>query len=233
MKMKSSIQKYGALAATIITILMILISILGVVWMSNPRNQSMLEIWIGKTGIWGWFIIIFLQFVQIVIAPIPAEPIEIISGSIYGVWGGLILNVLGSIPASILVFGIGNKYGKPFLEKIFGKEKIDKITLLNQPDKFEVLSIIILLIPAAPKDIMSYLCGLSSMKKLRFVVIATLARIPSTLMCTMVGDSLHDGEWEFAVMIAVAMVLFAFIGLKCKDRYLRTKNSKKGGNVNA
>lgn len=227
MESKSKIEKYGVIITTVVTIVLVLISVLGVIWISNPDNQSMLESWIGKTGILGWFIIIFLQFVQIVIAPIPAEPIEIISGSIYGVWGGLILNVIGSIPASIVVFGIGNKYGKPFLDKLFGKEKIDRISILKQPDKFEILAIIILLIPAAPKDIISYICGLSSMKKLRFVVIATLARIPSTLMCTMVGDSLHDGEWEFAVIIAVAMVLFAFIGLKCKDKLLKTKSNKK------
>lgn len=222
---KSTVIK---ICTTVFALLSIVaVSFFGVSWISEPANQLVFRQWIEKTGPIGWIVIALMQFIHIVIAPVPAEPIQILSGTLYGAWGGIVLNILGSIPASMLVFWIGRRYGKPFLYKLFGKEKIEGIHVLHQPDKLEIATIIIMLIPAAPKDIISYVCGVSSMKMPRFVLIATLARIPTNLMCTMIGASLQEGKWKLAVAISVLMVVIAFIGIKTKDKIL---SGKKGTN---
>ncbi|WP_319477736.1 VTT domain-containing protein [Marispirochaeta aestuarii] len=207
------------------------VSFFGVSWISEPANQLVFRKWIEKTGPIGWVVVALMQFMHIVIAPVPAEPIQILSGTLYGAWGGIVLNILGSIPASMLVFWIGKRYGKPFLYKLFGKEKIERIHVLHQPDKLEIATVIIMLIPAAPKDIISYVCGVSSMKMSRFVVIATLARIPTNLMCTMVGASLQEGKWKLATAISVIMVVIVFIGIKMKDKILSGQKSKQYGDA--
>ncbi|ORC35098.1 hypothetical protein B4O97_10195 [Marispirochaeta aestuarii] len=45
----------------------------------------------------------------------------------------------------MLVFWIGKRYGKHFLYKLFGKEKIERIHVLHQPDKLEIATVIIML----------------------------------------------------------------------------------------
>ncbi len=201
-----------------VILMLVVASVKMVLWISEPTNQDILEAWLKQIGMLGWFITVIMQILQIIIAVIPAEPIQIMSGTLYGVSGGLVLNVIGSIIGSTIVFIIGSRLGKPFLYKIIGKEKVDSIQFLHQPQKLEFLLLVIMLIPTAPKDILSYLSGLSSIKLGRFLLITTLARIPNNLMFTMIGNSIKQGDWIIAFSISVAMVVIGFIGIRIQDR---------------
>ena len=216
-KKESKYMILKVVAISVVIVMLVVFSVKIIIWITEPTNQKVLEAWLTQIGFMGWFIVIIMQVMQIIIAVIPAEPIQIMSGTLYGVYGGLLLNVVGSIIGSIVVFSIGRRLGKPFLYKIVGKEKVDNNQILNKPRKLEIALIVIMLIPSAPKDIMSYLCGVSSLNIGKFLLITTIARVPNNLMCTMMGNSIKKGEWVFALTVSVAMVIIAFVGIRIKD----------------
>ena len=52
--------------------------------LSDPGNQEQLRAWIDSLGFTGWLILLGVQILQIVIAFIPGEPVELLAGALYG-----------------------------------------------------------------------------------------------------------------------------------------------------
>ena len=50
---------------------------------------------IANMGFKGVLIVLLLQILQIVLAVIPGQPMEIVSGMLYGTWGGMLLCLVG------------------------------------------------------------------------------------------------------------------------------------------
>ena len=60
------------------------------VWsLREPENQVAFENLVGSLGFLGILLMLGIQVLQIVVAVIPGEPIELIMGLMYGTWGGL------------------------------------------------------------------------------------------------------------------------------------------------
>ncbi|MGF7012148.1 putative membrane protein YdjX (TVP38/TMEM64 family) [Lachnospiraceae bacterium PF1-22] len=59
--------------------------------LSEPENQAAIENWINQKGGAGVLIILAVQIMQVVIAFIPGEPVELLAGALYGIVGGLVV----------------------------------------------------------------------------------------------------------------------------------------------
>ena len=70
---------------------------------------------------------------------------------------------------------------------------------------------LLFLIPGTPKDLLVYIAALLPIKPLRFIIISTIARVPSIISSTLVGDNLIAGNWK--VSIIVYIVTFAIVGI--------------------
>jgi len=62
------------------------------------------------------------------------------------------------------------------------------------------LVFILFLIPGTPKDIINYLAGLTPMKLSTFVLLSTLARIPSVISSTITGNFAQEGNLIAAIL---------------------------------
>ncbi|MEL7569935.1 MAG: VTT domain-containing protein, partial [Eubacteriaceae bacterium] len=75
---------------------------------SKPEN---IKSYIESKGRWGVLIYIALQILQIVIAVIPGEPIQIAGGYIYGTFKGFLYAEIGIMAGSAIAFFIARKFG--------------------------------------------------------------------------------------------------------------------------
>src|SRR5690554_1909323 len=57
--------------------------------------QERLREYIDGIGFWGWLLMLGIQILQVVIAFIPGEPVEIIMGLLFGPWLGALTCMLG------------------------------------------------------------------------------------------------------------------------------------------
>jgi len=167
-----------------------------------------------KAGILGIFLLLGLQFSQMLLAIIPGEPIEILAGMCYGYVGGTLFMLITFFIFSALVFFCVRKIGINIVYTFCSEEMVVKIQnskIFQNPKKVEKILYILYLLPGTPKDLFTYAAGLLPIEKtLRFLIISTLSRIPSIISSTIAGAELVDGSFKIA-FISYALIYIIVI----------------------
>lgn len=198
--------------------------------LADPVYQKEFSDWVSSLGIWGWLVVLGIQILQIVIAFIPGGAVEIIAGALYGTLGGLFVCLVGCLIASAFVFSLTRKFGMPLLYRFFGKEKVEGFTFLKDSRRIESVTFILFLIPGTPKDMLTYVAGVSSIRMSSFLLISMFARIPAMALTLMVGVNMGDGNWGMAIGLFALTAVIGLVGIKYKDRiisYCHTLGSKR------
>lgn len=164
-------------------------------------------------GIGGVFVLFALQIAQIFLFIIPGEPIEILAGMCFGSIWGTIFILCSSLIISTVIFFLVKKYGKKFVYSFCDKRKIFKLKrkLLKNPQKIETILLTLFLIPGTPKDLLVYIAGLLPVNPIRFLIIATIARMPSVISSTIAGANIVIGNIKISILIYV--FVYAFVGV--------------------
>ena len=186
--------------------------------LSTPEGKIEFKNKIQGSGFAGMLLLFGLQVAQIFLFILPGEPIEIVTGMCYGGFWGTIFIMVSSAIISIAIFFLVRKLGQKFVYEFSDEEKVKKIEnskLFQDPKKVEIIMLILFLLPGTPKDLLVYIAGLLPIKPSRFIVISTLARIPSIVSSTYAGEKILAGDYKmaaivYAVIIAI-VVIFIFI----------------------
>lgn len=186
----------------------------------NPEGRENFKTKIQSSGIAGGLMLFGLEVAQILMPILPGEPIEILAGMCYGTVGGFFFILLSAMLITTFIFFVVRKFGRDFLYTMIGKEKIDKIEnskLFKNSKKIEYIMLILFFIPGTPKDLLVYIAGILPINPLRFIIISTLARIPSIISSTVAGSTLVEGNLHIGlIMYAVIFVIVGIILLLAK-----------------
>ena len=180
----------------------------------NPEGREVFKVQIQESGVKGALMLLGLELAQILMPIIPGEPIEILAGMCYGTLGGFIFITISVLLITTFIFFMVRKFGRDFLYTMISKEKIDKIEnskLFKNPKKIEYIMLILFFIPGTPKDLLTYIAGILPINPLRFILISTLARFPSTISSTIAGSTLVEGNWYIG--IAMYVIIFVIVGI--------------------
>ena len=152
-------------------------------------------------------IFVFIQILQVVLAPIPGEASGLLGGYLFGVWPSLIYSSIGLTLGSWLAFAIGRLLGNLFPHKLQETKVYAQFNHLVYKGGF-VIPFILFIIPGFPKDSLSYLLGLSRMPLKVFIFIAAVGRIPGTLMLSIQGAQVYQGNYsKFLILILVTGIV--------------------------
>ena len=208
----------------IIIFIFVVISIIGLISylfpvmknLSTHEGQVAFKEKIDNSGIWGFLILLGLQFAQIFLVIIPGEPLEILAGMCYGAVGGTIFALFSVAFSTTIILGLVRKFGKKFVYQSFEQKKIDRIEkskIFQNPKKIEFILAICFAITGAPKDILVYIGGLLPIKPIRFIMISTFCRLPSIVSSTIVGEYFSEGDWKVSLMVYVLTFVLTILGL--------------------
>lgn len=183
--------------------------------LGKPEN---IKNFVGNYGIYGTLIFIAFQIIQIVVAIIPGEPIQIAGGYIYGTFEGFILSTIGIMTGSVIAFFISRKFGLPVV-KIFVNQK----KLFYYKDKFEskkglIIIFILCLIPGIPKDILVYTAGLTLIRFRIFFTIYFFARIPAGILASYMGAQLGHNNLAGFILVGAMAVIMLGTGYMFKEK---------------
>ena len=172
--------------------------------------------WVRSQGLVGILVFLCLQMLQIVLAVLPGEPVELMAGALYGRWGGLAICLLGVLLAS------GFIYGFVFLlkERFSHHKALAQYGFLQHPQRVRQMLYLLFFLPGTPKDMLLYVGPFLPVSWKEFLVISTLARIPSVLTSTVAGSSLLQGQWWVAVVIFVVMGTAGLLCIRYESRIL-------------
>ena len=176
---------------------------------------------IQNMGVLGIFTIIGLMIIQVFLAILPGEPVELLAGMCYGTIGGLLIIYVGSIISTSIIFLAVRKFGREFIYNFIEKEKIDKwenSKLFSNKEKLYAVLFVLFFIPGFPKDIFVYLGGLLPVEPSKFIIITSIARFPSIITSTIAGSNIVMGNWN--VVIGIYVITFAIslliLGIKLR-----------------
>ena len=179
----------------------------------------------------GFLILLGLQFLQIVVAFIPGEVVQVAAGMLYGPWVGALVILVGCVLSSAFIFALVHRLGAPFVQSMVPTQYLEKFRRFEASGKLNITVFILFLIPGLPKDVFTYLVPLTDMRMRTFLVLSNVGRIPGIVVSTYAADGLVDGRiWESVVIFAVAAVI-AILGIVFRERIMRMldRSSRRDG----
>lgn len=177
----------------------------------------------------GFLILLGLQFLQIVVAFIPGEVVQIAAGLLYGPWLGAFIILLGCVISSAFIFALVHKLGAPFVQSMVPTQYLEKFRKFERTGKLNIIVFVLFLIPGLPKDVFTYLVPLTDMRMRTFLLLSNVGRIPGIIVSTYAADGLAEGRFmESAVIFGVAAVI-AVLGIVFRERIMKAleKHSHK------
>ena len=195
--------------------------------LSTEEGRAEFKAYIDGIGVFGWFVTLGIQLLQIFIAFIPGEPVELMLGFVWGPWIGLLTCLLGIFIGTLVIFLLVKRFGRPFVRKIVGDKDLSTYKFLSDPKKIDLTVFVLFFIPGTPKDALTYIAPLAPIKPARYLLIATLARIPSVITSTLLGDSIAEGEYLIAVIVFAVTALISVIGIILGNKFVNRKNSEE------
>ena len=195
------------------------------------EDPEQFKLWIEGFGIYSKLVFVLLVILQVLMAVIPGEPFEIMAGYAFGVIEGTVLCLIGITIGSLIIFQIVRKLGSDFVEIFFKKETIDRLSFIRDPKKLNVITFLIFSIPGTPKDLLTYVMGLTPMKTGTWAVICILARIPSVLSSAYAGHLLGQENYVSSGIVFGITAIVSLIGIVIYNKYSDKENIAKSREV--
>ena len=188
------------------------------------------------SGEWMVAVYILLQYLQVVLLPIPTFVSTAAGVALFGPVKAMFYSLIGVTLGSFTGFFIGRVLGEKAAAWMVGKETLEKWQEKLKGKDNLVLTAMFLL-PVFPDDVLCFIAGLSSMSNLYFAVMIIVSRIIGiSTTCFSVGFIPFDTWWGILIWIGLAaIVITVFIVLYKNvdklsawiEKVFGTKNQKR------
>ncbi len=196
----------------------------------DAEIEAMLEEKFRSMGSWAWAALMGCMIIQVVLAVIPNGFFEMLSGLIYGPWLGTLIAVLGSTIGCLIVIYLVKAFGKAFARLFVDLEEDNKVLqFLKNESRCLILLFGFLIIPGMPKDFVIFLVPFTSIKIWKFIIVNFFARLPSTILTVVLGNSIKNGFSPAVITVGVIMALFGIVCLIFNKKI--SKFFEKSGNA--
>ncbi|MDM7915894.1 MAG: VTT domain-containing protein, partial [Candidatus Eisenbacteria bacterium] len=177
------------------------------------RDREALEAFLASRGAWAPVVLIALQAIQVILAPIPGHLIGMISGLLFGLWRGLLYSTIGGAAGTWSVLLLSRHLGRPVLRGLLGRRTIALAEEWSS-QRSAAFYVVVFLLPFFPDDVACIAIGLSRLPIARMLPLIVLSRLPSHFLLCWFGANarrLPPGAWLWAgiavVIVAVATLL--------------------------
>lgn len=207
-------QQKIALAGVLLTVIacISLYIIFGRELINIVSDPVLFREWLNGFGVFDELVFILVRAAQTMIKFIPAEPLEIGAGYAWGAVPGMLYCVIGNLIGTIAILALTKRYGSRVIEFFLPVKNLKSLPLFQNSERIYLLLFILYLIPGSPKDGMTYLVGMMSVKAMPFILITGIARIPSVLTSTLCGSTLAEQQYGDSILIFAVMVVLAVLG---------------------
>ena len=186
---------------------------IGIPMIRFAEEPELFRAWVDASGVWGRVIFVGMVVLQVIVAFIPGEAIELAAGYAFGAVEGTVLSMLGIILGSWIIFHLVRKFGVKVVEVFFSSFQISQVGFLKNQKKTKVLAFLLMLIPGTPKDFLSYFAGLTGLECGHWLLIVLFARLPSVLTSTLTGAAAGEKQYVLAVILLIITCLISAGGI--------------------
>lgn len=169
--------------------------------------------WVDGQGVWARVAFLGMLILQIIVAAIPGEPLEIAAGYAFGALEGTLLCLLGAFAGRLAVFLLVRRFGTRAVEVFFPLEKLNTLSVLQNKRRLTLWVFFLFFLPGTPKDLLCYIVGLTDLPLKNWLLICAVAPFPSIVTSTIGGDALGMGNYSFALLVFVITMVISGGGL--------------------
>ena len=173
--------------------------------------------YIDRSAPYGQFFFFFIQLLSVILAPIPSNVTALAGAVLFGLWQSFFLTYGAVILGSFLMFYLAHVLGRPFTDQFISKKVSEKYLDIIR-SKQDVFLLLVFLFPFFPDDIICVLAGLTSIRPLRFLIIALIARPWGLLVASAVGSATISIPLWGMILLGIAGITLFVLALKYGDR---------------
>ncbi|BBO87566.1 TVP38/TMEM64 family protein [Desulfosarcina ovata] len=166
-------------------------------------SQEACAQWFDQIRTWAWLVGIGLLIGDILL-PIPATGIMAALGSVYGVWMGGLIAVVGSAGAGFTGYGLARLAGEKGARLLASEGELMRFKTVF--DRWGGWGIIVSRILPILPEVMTILAGLARMDLRRFSAALLLGTLPTCLLFAFLGHA-SKGDPGYGVFLAVVLPL--------------------------
>lgn len=171
-------------------------------------------------GILAPVVLVVLQTVQVVVAPVPGQILAVVAGYLFGAWWGTLYNMIGITIGSTIAFWISRRYGRAYVETIVHDDALARFDGFSD-DYGRSALFFFFLVPGLPDDVLCFAGGLTNIPLWQLVVLAVIGRAPAFFLVNVVGGLLGADQFPSAVVLAVVLVVISAVGYLKRDHLIR------------
>lgn len=214
--MKRHLIIMGVMIASFL-VLFLFVEALGVPLLTDPTP------WLNHGGALAALVGVGL-LVADVLLPVPSSLVMVAHGALFGVVGGTLLSLLGSVGAALFGFAIGQRGGSMMERLVTGAERERADRLLK---RWGVLAIIVTRPVPLLAETVAIMAGTSSLGWGRVALAALAGSLPPALLYAITGASVANLQNTALVFVFVILIAGAFwvIGRWAEPYIMRRERS--------
>lgn len=176
-----------------------------------------LRAYIDRFAPYSHLLFFLVQFLSVVLAPIPSNITAAAGGLLFGTWPAFAITFGAVAAGSLLVFWLARALGRDFADRLVSRKLSEKYQDVLRT-KAPVFLVLAFLFPFFPDDMLCILAGLTDISFRRFAVIVLLTRPWGLLFASALGGStLALPPWVMVPIGLGGLALF-LLGMKYGDK---------------
>lgn len=226
---RATVFKFAGLVAFIV--ILVLIVVLAWPYITDIFTEGGVERLVERVqnaGPLGVLILLGMQFLQIIVAFIPGEVVQLAAGLMYGPVFGSIIVLVGCVISSTVVYQLVHLLGAPFVQGMVSTEHLDKFRKFEDSGKLDIVVFILFLIPGMPKDVFTYIVPLTDMPYKRFILLTTIGRIPGVVGSTYAASGFASGDIVGPIIVIAALAIIAVVAIVFRDKIMNAFHHEEG-----
>lgn len=133
--------------------------------------------YVGSLGVWAPLGFTLVQILQVVIPIIPGGVSCLAGVLMFGPLKGFLLNYVGIVLGSLILFLLARRLGRPLLERLFKPSLIERYDAwTREGGRFSKLFAAAIFLPMAPDDFLCALAGTTRMRLGFFTLVVVLGK---------------------------------------------------------
>ena len=184
-------KRIAGITLLVISIGLLIAFVINKVGFGFFTDPARLKAFISGFGVWAPLVFFSLQFLQVIIAPIPGNVLGVVGGGLFGFVNSLILNGLAIYLGSMAMFAIGKHFSERVALKFVEKETYDHYLKIVSGKKGKLSLFLAFLLPFFPDDALCLIAGSSNLSYKEFIVFFTACKDTGDIISRAFGCGIY------------------------------------------
>lgn len=193
----------------VVSVLLYVLKVSG--FLNKIDSVEDLRAYISSFGSNAVLVFIALQFLQVVVLPIPAFITVAAGVLLFGAFKGAVFSCIGIIAGSFAAFFIGRVFGYKVAKWLVGKDNLDKwLNKIKGKDK--IVLTFMFLFPFFPDDVLCFVAGITTMSALFFSIMIVFTRLISVFAtCYSLNNSIIPYNTWWGILLWIAFIALTVV----------------------